>query len=140
MKKILETSVPKPRKKRKAKPKFPKRSPIKKTNAKRKASEFARCYGSKDRVEFVRSLRCIVCAVFGGPWVYSDNAHTENGGAGRKGPFTSIIPLCRRHHQGYDQHVYPLSVGALRDSLNVVAGEVEKEWQAYRALRTDTSA
>jgi hypothetical protein len=55
----------------------------------RTRSEFARIYGSKARVEWVKSLPCLICGR--GP---CDNAHTENGGMGRKGDAASIVPLC----------------------------------------------
>ena len=32
----------------------------------------------------------------------TDPAHTENNGMGSKGPDSSCIPLCRRHHREYD--------------------------------------
>lgn len=38
-----------------------KRTPIKKRNAKRRASEFARCYHSRARVAFVKSMPCLYC-------------------------------------------------------------------------------
>lgn len=64
---------------------------------KRKPSEFARIYGSKARVEFVKSLPCAACGVVG----YSENAHvaptSESGGAGRKADAKWIAPLCGPH-------------------------------------------
>lgn len=56
----------------------------------RKPSEFARIYHSKQRVEFVKSLPCAACGVVG----YSENAHIETGGMGRKADFDKIVPLC----------------------------------------------
>lgn len=85
----------------------PKRKPIKrsgspikrsgrprKSNPKRRRSEFARCYHSKERVEFVKSLPCAACGVQG----YSENAHVlGNGGMSRKADYTTIAPLCGVH-------------------------------------------
>ncbi len=33
---------------------------------------------------------------------FSDAAHTENNGMGSKGPDSSCVPLCRKHHREYD--------------------------------------
>lgn len=63
--------------------------PLNRVNRKRRQSEFARTYHSKERVEFVKALPCIVCGH--GP---CDNAHIETGGMGRKADYTKIVPLC----------------------------------------------
>ncbi len=60
----------------------------------RTASEFARIYGSRARVAWVKSLPCLVCA--GTP---SENAHTANGGLSRKADADTIVPLCSTHHR-----------------------------------------
>lgn len=65
--------------------------PIRKVNPKRRKSEFARTYHSKERVAFVRGLKCSACGVVG----YSENAHVlGNGGMSRKADYTTIAPLC----------------------------------------------
>jgi len=58
--------------------------------------KFAREYGSEARREFVSRLPCCICGE--GP---SENHHTHNGGKGRKGPYTSIVPLCGSCHRRY---------------------------------------
>ncbi len=70
-------------------------------NAKRRASEFERCYHSLDRVVFVNHLPCASCGAE--PTAYEDrdfveisNAHTRNGGMSRKGGYKTIVPLCVR--------------------------------------------
>lgn len=60
---------------------------------KRSASDFARVYGSKARVEFVKSLPCVACNA-----TPSDNAHIKSGGMGRKADYTDIVPLCSKCH------------------------------------------
>lgn len=65
----------------------------KKKSAAAKAKDFARKYGSEERVGFVRSLPCVCC------WrAPSENAHTKSGGVGRKADYTTIVPLCKTHH------------------------------------------
>ena len=61
--------------------------------------EFQRVYGSKRRVEFVKSLPCMVCA--GKP---CENAHIKSGGMGRKADYRQIIPLCKVCHRKQHQH------------------------------------
>lgn len=68
-----------------------KRKAIKKKS--RKPSEFRRIYGSKERVEFVKSLPCAACGVVG----YSENAHVappREKGTGYKAGYEWIAPLC----------------------------------------------
>ena len=107
-------------------------------NRKRKAREFARAYGSTARVEFVKALPCANCGIVG----YSQNAHTENGGAGRKGPYTSIIPLCGPHgfpgfiyegcHARWDRHEIPTTLDR-EFAAQATAEHVEAAWQSSRS-------
>ena len=66
---------------------------LKARNAARRKREFARCYHSAERVEFVKALPCAVCYC-----TPSENAHTTGGGASRKADYTTIAPLCAFHH------------------------------------------
>lgn len=63
------------------------------SNPKRRAKEFARCYHSVERVEWVKARPCQVCLKIG----VSENAHTIGGGAGRKAGYETIAALCGRH-------------------------------------------
>jgi hypothetical protein len=83
--------VKKPRRKSKRTPKPIPRSRVKPVNAARKRREFARCYYSQARVEFVKSLPCAVCGVVG----LIENAHVGGvEGMRRKGSYLTIAPLC----------------------------------------------
>lgn len=122
------------------------RSPIKrgkpprKVNTARKAKEFARCYHSKERVQFIKSLPCVVCW----PSVYrlgacmtcspptSDNAHSVGDGAGRKAGYQTIVPLCRDHHIRYDQHREPFDIEEGREAIQANAPIIEHLWQSHR--------
>lgn len=64
----------------------------------RSKEEFARIYGSEERVRTIKALPCAVPECMGGP---CDNHHLKNGGLGRKGPWQSIVPLCFMHHEAY---------------------------------------
>lgn len=103
------------------------RSPIRRK--KRTASAFARIYGSRERVEWVKSLPCVVCSY--GP---SENAHTENGGMGRKADYTTIVPLCHAHHMDYDEECFPVGVS---EWIRSQAAYIEKLWQSYQQRRTE---
>lgn len=78
----------------------PRQTPLRSTGRprtrKRTTSESFRVYGGKARVEWVKSLPCIVasgeCA---GP---IENAHTENGGLSRKAGYETVAPICHAHH------------------------------------------
>ena len=78
-----------------------KRGRVKPVNTKRRAKNFARAYGSKERVAFVKRMRCVVGRLYAhgrcsGP---IDVAHTEGGGVGYKADASTTVPLCRYHHQ-----------------------------------------
>ena len=114
---------------------------MKKRNPKRRQSEFARCYHSKERVEFVRALNCVACAAKGRiSTSQSDNAHVENGGAGRKAGYDKIAPLCRIHHQQYDQHQFPFDTGYGRMIVQLAAEATEKLWLAHTQRSEDDAA
>jgi hypothetical protein len=72
-----------------------------KVNRKRKVSEFARVYGSRQRVAWVKRRPCLVandeCRQYA-----IENAHvTDDGtkGMGRKSGYRCIAPLCHLHHR-----------------------------------------
>lgn len=79
-----------------------KRSPIKRLNPRRRKSEFARCYHSKERVAFVKSLPCVGCGFDPRTNIYGacENAHIETGGTSRKSDYTKVVPLCAPHPVG----------------------------------------
>ena len=121
-----------------------KRSPIKRSTKpirrsaikrkKRPASETNRIYGPPARRKFVASLPCAACVVVG----YSENAHIETGGMGRKSDYTKIVPLCSHEspHGHYGCHRRLHNVGRYRFQflhdidLDQCAAETEKLWQS----------
>ena len=140
----LPTAVPKP-------PRAPKaaRTPIargkrpNRSNTKRKAAEFARCYHSVERVEFVKRLPCAACGVVG----YSQNAHVgkDGKGAGRKAHYTMIAPLCGPRsipqldgrlfvwegcHSLFDAHCLPAFTP---EKAQLAADRTHAQWMAYAA-------
>jgi hypothetical protein len=106
------------------------RKPLKRVNRKRRASEFARCYGSKERVEWVKRQPCIDCGA-----TPSDNAHVEGEGVGRKAHHTRIVPLCRTHHRAYDEHREPFDRPEMREEVGDLAAWVESRWQHHQSAR-----
>lgn len=134
----LPNAAPKPKRKPKSprpptRKSAPRRTAIKKKP--RKPSEYARIYGSKERVKFVKNHACCYCAslhpLFGIQSAgRSHNAHTENEGMGRKGHYTTIIPLCATHHRLYDEYKYPFDRKnqSVRDALAEVAPKIEAAW------------
>jgi hypothetical protein len=76
------------------------RTPVKKRRAKPRR-------GPLRDAKYRRWLRDRLCAVWRGPdscFLLSDcdAAHTANNGMGSKGPDSSCVPLCRKHHREYD--------------------------------------
>jgi hypothetical protein len=95
---VTKIGIAKPGRKRKVKTRSPRKTPVKKVNQSRVRKEFIRCYGSKERVAFVRTLPCIVCLS-----VPSENAHTTSGGISRKADAGFIAPVCNSHHRELHQ-------------------------------------
>lgn len=92
---------------------------------KRSASEYARIYGSVERVEFVICHGCCVCTM-----PFAANHHIENGGAGRKASYTKIVPLCPTHHE----ELHRIGKRSFQDThyinLAETAAEIEAAWLA----------
>jgi hypothetical protein len=102
------------------------RTKVKNTNRRRRAKEFARAYGSEERVEFVRNLPCIVCG--SRP---SENAHIVTGGMGRKADYQLIVPLSSDcHAMAHAKGMSWLEVERGID-LELAAACTEAAWQSY---------
>lgn len=71
----------------------------------RDKERFQAQFHSAERVEFIRQLPCEVTGFLAGLGFLEEvvNAHTEGGGVGRKGPYTSIVPLRWRVHTDFDE-------------------------------------
>ena len=102
------------------------RSPIKRKP--RKPSEYARCYGSRERVAWIKSLPCMECG--GKP---SDPAHTATGGMGRKADASTIAPLCRRCHTL--QHAHGWSALDNGDIRFHIAALYDLQWHARQETK-----
>lgn len=102
---------------------------------KRSASEYARIYGSPERVEWMRTQRCLarrtsqsfrVCV---GP---VEGHHIKNGGTGRKADAKWCVPLCRKHHD-FLHNVGPETFAAMYHlDLQDEARQTESRWQDYQ--------
>lgn len=101
-----------------------KRSRVRPRNAKRRTSEWARAYGSKARVQWVKSQPCILCGERP-----SENAHIRTGGMGRKADACLIVPLCRTHHEGFHRFGKAKMELAYDVSFAHAALQTETGWQ-----------
>lgn len=71
---------------------------------KRKASEWARAYGSRARVQWIAAQPCLVGSDWCGRHARRENAHVATGGMGRKADAELIVPLCHSHHRALHRH------------------------------------
>lgn len=98
---------------------------------KRSKSEFNRIYGSKERVEFVKSLPCAACGVVG----YSENAHVapaSEKGTGYKAGWEWIAPLCGDRYGLLGCHSLFDSGCTLPDfDPTLAAQKCEEQWQEH---------
>lgn len=121
-----------------------KTKPLKKRNAKRAKSEFARCFHSKERVAWIKSLPCVVCGaispIFNLVRGRSDNAHTAKDGMGRRAGYETIVPLCRSHHRIYDERQWPLANPVARARIAAGAPLIEAAWQRHAEGESPVSA
>ena len=65
----------------------------------------------------------------------SHNAHTQTGGTGYKADAETIVPMCRLHHQQFDEYREPLDDPTLRDSIKKLAAKYEALWQTFGGSR-----
>lgn len=93
---------------------------------KRTTSDFARVYGSKARVEWVKSQPCVAC--HSGP---CENAHIKSGGVGRKADFTQIVPLCASCHRIQHQKGWK-AIGFNAARLDYLAFQTQFKWALAR--------
>lgn len=84
---------------------------IKPRNAKRRTSEFARCYHSKAYLRHLKAMPCYACGQVG----ETDAAHGQTGGMGYKAGWETLLPLCRRCHTKQHQSGW-LSIGMTETS------------------------
>lgn len=71
-----------------------KRTAVKKVNPERRKREFARCYGSPSRVQWIAWQPSVVSGLRP-----CENAHVRNGGTGRKADARWIVPLTPAEHR-----------------------------------------
>ena len=106
-----------------------KRKPVRRVNRARKAREWKRAYGSKERVEYFKTLPCCLSGRVPTADDPSDNAHCVTGGAGRKGHYTEIIPLSRAMHAWFDQQSAEYRRAFLKTALLY-----EGQWQIFQRV------
>lgn len=102
---------------------------IKPVNRKRRASEFERAYGSKERVAWIQAQPSVVSGER--PCV---NAHVRNGGAGRKADAKWIVPLTAQEHENYHivgKRFFEKWGGNI--NLDECAAVIEARWQSRLA-------
>ncbi len=106
------------------------KKPVNPVNRARKAANFARAYGSEDRVEWVQSLPCCVCGR--SP---SQNAHIRTGGMGRKSDARFIVPLCAKDHAEQEGRTAAFERDRRLPAgfLERAAADLEALWQARLA-------
>lgn len=101
---------------------------VKPINKARRTSEFARTYGSKARVAWVKALPCSVMFCENAP---CENAHIANAGAGRKADYRFIVPLCPHHHRLQHTRGWPALGGAWGERVfrEAKAAIVQMAWE-----------
>ena len=88
-----------------------------------KKDDFARVYGSPERVEWTKASPCVICGL--GP---CENAHVGSGGMGRKADCSAIVPLCapRGQWQGHHAEHHRIGTGGMNTKYGTALGELAK--------------
>ena len=92
------------------------KAPLKKRNHRRRDREWARAYGSKERVKAVKRMECLVPSCRN----RSENAHTESGGTGRKADARTVANVCKAHHTLRDDSMHRLGSAVLFNEVHNV--------------------
>ena len=101
--------------------------PVKPKNAKRRKREFERAYGGASRVEWIKTLPCVVASpLCQGP---IENMHVRGGGVARKADARFIAPACHGHHAQLHLVGKTVFEKMHRVNLDVAASVVEDMWQ-----------
>lgn len=102
------------------------------SNAQKNAN-WARAYGSAERVEWVGLRPCVFCHRVGTEERPNQNAHVKNGGTSRKADARWIVPACHGchgdAHQGLKTNVLS------KDELYELAEWTESLWQHHLQQR-----
>ena len=100
--------------------------PVRTVNPERRSAEFVRCYGSEDRVAFVRNSPCVVCGKRP-----CENVHIATGGMGRKGDAETIVPMCSADH--HELHSIGVRTFETKHSISLylAAKYTQRTWDAY---------
>lgn len=93
---------------------------------KRSPSEFARIYGSKARVAWVKAQPCIAAHFGCGGAI--QNAHIVTGGMGRKADARWIVPLCGFHHDQMHRNGARWFTAVYYTDLPALAAETDHRW------------
>lgn len=101
-------------------------------NPDRRRREFARCYGSPERVAFVQARPCVVPRCGASP---CENAHVGTGGAGRKADADRVVPLCPAHHRELHRRGARTFAVAHDLDLQLHAARADALWARWRDRR-----
>lgn len=102
----------------------------------RSPEEFARIYGSKERVEWVKDRPCFgrILASMGydvGPCQGAiENCHTATGGTSYKAGYETITAGCHRHHEMLDRYKRPFDMDRAREYIRRLAAITQAAWIA----------
>lgn len=112
------------------------KTPVRKVNRKRKAKNFERAYGGKDRVEWGKDQPCLICGS-----LPSENAHVPSrSGMGRKGDAKYTVPLCTWHHTGSNYSLHTLNKVKFNAKYSIdldhEAAITDARWEQYQAIHT----
>lgn len=100
---------------------------VKARNSQRRVREFARAYGSRERLAWVKAQPCCVSGNLGN----IDAAHVRTGGVGRKADACWTVPLAHDLHLLLHQHGKATFERAYGVDLDTLARETEERWQRH---------
>lgn len=105
------------------------RSPVKRRNPKRKASEFTRAYGSETRVEWIKRQRCVITGLHSSA---VENVHVRGGGASRKADACWIVPMISELHKELHRVGKQSFEAKYEIDLDAAAAWTESRWRRHQ--------
>lgn len=119
---------------RKAVPK--KRKPLR--HKKRTREEFARIYGSKEKMAWIETCPCFARSIPGAGFCDGviDPCHTETGGMAYKAGHETIVAGCRKHHRMFDEYEPPFD-GVFRETVKMMAKLTTATWERILKAQED---
>lgn len=106
---------------------------VKRANRPRKAENFVRAYGGRDRVRWINHQPCCSCGLTPSEEKPTQNVHVRSGGKSRKADACWIAPLCHWCHAKLHRIGKASFEAEYQIDLDHEAAVTDARWEQYEA-------